>query len=593
MNKVATGSFAAFAAVFLGIASWTAAADSDKGNPVAGKAKSAVCASCHGEAGVSATDAFPNLAGQGYTYLVKQLTAFHDGTRKDPVMEPMAKSLSSADIADLAAYYSSLPAAPAALAASHDAGEVDGASTSDAHPPVIVSADFIVPRSHPTRQYWIDRLPAGAGRSIVVEKCQGCHDLQRTLAFVRPQEQWLNDVESMMRRGAPLTPAEKPVVVSYLTRNFGPTSPPIEARKEIGMVACTPAQWPKGSSDFRSNWTSPYNIWVSNQQGGSIDIVDATTKRVLRRIGCVSAPDRVEFSRDGNTAYVPDRVEHNVTVIDTRTGAIRAKVPLIDRPNVAVLTRDYKRLYVGIWPVRGDEDKRGYIQVMDTDTLKIVKTIETKGGIHDLWMPADGKTLLAMSPEGRFQDLYDTSDDHLIWTCCREAEIGTMNMEAAPDGSTSRIFFSYGGFPGIIVIDAKTGQELTRIRHPVDTEGPYKGVPHSSGNGKALGFHGGEISPDGKDYWVMQGSFVYRYELPSFKPLGDVHLAMIDQAGKPFQPAVEGSWLTISPDGQKVYAVRPGRNLISVIDVKTMKEEALIPTGEYPLHISIWPRGTP
>jgi hypothetical protein len=28
------------------------------------------------------------------------------------------------------------------------------------------------------------------------------------------------------------------------------------------------------------------------------------------------------------TAYAPDRVEHNITVIDTRTGAIKAKVPL-------------------------------------------------------------------------------------------------------------------------------------------------------------------------------------------------------------------------------------------------------------------------
>src|SRR5262249_2208015 len=178
-----------------------------------------------------------------------------------------------------------------------------------------------------------------------------------------------------------------------------------------------------------------------------------------------------------------------------------------------------------------------------------------------------------------------------IWTCCNEAEIGTMNMEAGPDGSTRRIFFSYSGFSGVVVIDAKTGKELQRVSHPVDTEGPFKGIPHASGNGKALGFHGGEISPDGKSYWVMEGSFVYKYELPSLKPLGDVPLAQVDQAGKSFKPAIEGAWLTISPDGSTIYAVRPGRNLLSVIDAKAMKEVALIPTGEYPLHISIWPRG--
>jgi YVTN family beta-propeller protein len=573
-------------------------ATSHRASPAAGAAaappangKAAVCASCHGPVGVSASDDFPNLAGQRYGYLVKQLTAFRDGTRQSPIMGPMAKPLSDADIADLATFFSSQKSAAATGAPR--AGQASAAPVDEPNPPIITSPDFVTPRVHPTKQYWASKLPAGEGRDIVGENCQLCHDLQRALAFVRPRDQWQNVVDAMTRRGAPLTPQQKAVVVEYLARNLGPNSPPIEGRKEIGRTFCKPADWPKGSSDFRKNWTSPYNIWVSNQQGASLDVVDPSSKKIVSRIRCMSAPDRAEFSRDGNTAYVPDRVEHNVTVIDTRTGAIKAKVPLVDRPNVSVLTRDYKKLYVGIWPVRGDEDKRGFIQVMDTSTLKIVKTIQVKGGIHDLWMSPDGKQVLAMSPEGRFMDLYDTRDDRKIWTCCHEAEIGTMNMEAAPDGSTSRIFFSYGGYGGIVVIDAKTGRELERIRHPVDTTGPYKGIPHSSGNSKSFGFHGGEISPDGKTYWVMQGSFVYRYALPSFKPLGDVHLAMVDQAGEPFRPAVEGSWLTISPDGQKVYAVRPGRNLLSVIDVKTMKEEALIPTGEYPLHISIWPRGTP
>jgi YVTN family beta-propeller protein len=458
------------------------------------------------------------------------------------------------------------------------------------HPP-ISPAGIVVPRQHPTRQYWADKMPDAEARPIIWQKCQICHDLQRTLAFVRPKEEWGHVVDAMIRRGAPVAPAEKTAIVAYMTKYFGPDSPQID--KEVGMRACKQSEWPKGASDFRGNWKSSYNIWVSNQQGGNIDIVDPQTRTIVRRINCISAPDRVEFSRDGNTAYAPDRVEHNITVIDTRTGAIKTKIPLVDRPNTAVLTRDYKKLYSGIWPVRGDEDKRGYVQVIDTGALKVVKTIEVKGGIHDTWMSPDGKEMLAMSPEGRFMDLFDTQDERKIWTCCTEAEIGTMNMERGADGATSRIFFSYSGYSGVVVIDAKTGKELERVNHPVDTTGPYKGIPHASGNGKALGFHGGEISPDGKNYWVMQGSFVYRYELPSFKPLGDVHLAMVDQAGKRFTPAIEGSWLTISPDGKKVYAVRPGRNLLSIIDVATMKEEALIPTGEYPLHISIWPRGTP
>lgn len=74
----------------------------------AGKAKSAVCAACHGANGISVVPIYPNLAGQHAAYMVKQLKAFKDGTRVDPVMAPQAAALTEADMANLAAYYESL-----------------------------------------------------------------------------------------------------------------------------------------------------------------------------------------------------------------------------------------------------------------------------------------------------------------------------------------------------------------------------------------------------------------------------------------------------------------------------------------------------
>jgi YVTN family beta-propeller protein len=572
-------------AVVLAAAAGSAVA---KGDAAAGQTKAASgCAGCHGANGVSPTDAFPNLAGQGYTYLVSQIKAFRAGMRKNPLMESASRALTDQDIENLATYFSGLkPGAPAvALTSTATPAPIVP------HPPII-SGGLLKPHPHPTRQYWADKLPPGEGRDIIVQKCQLCHDLQRAIAYARPKEQWQHVMGSMIRRGSPVSPEELPTAVSYLTKFFGPDSPSIA---EVGIKACKPSEWPRGTSDFRSKWKGQYTVWVSNQQGGGIDIVDPASNTIVHRIQCVSGADRVEFSRDGNIAYAPDRIEHNVTVIDTRTGAITAKVPLIDRPNTSVLSRDFKKLYVGIWPVRADEHTRGFVQVVDTTTLKVVKTIPTKGGIHDPWMSADGKLLLAMSPPGKFMNVYDTTqDEKLLYTCCTEAEIGTMNMETRADGSTSRIFFSYSGYYGVVIIDPKTGKELQRVPHSLNAaQAAATSGSESYLSASGSGFHGGEISPDGKNYWVITGSVVYRYELPSFKPLGNVRLAPVDQSGRRFTPAVEGTWLTISPDGQKVYGVRPGRNLMSVIDVKTMKEEALIPTGEYPLHISVWPRGTP
>ncbi|MDH3935542.1 MAG: cytochrome c [Gammaproteobacteria bacterium] len=78
------------------------------GDIIAGKASSASCAGCHGAQGISSNPLWPNLAGQQVGYLVKQLTAFRDGGRTDPMMTPMAKTLTDADIQNLAAWYNSL-----------------------------------------------------------------------------------------------------------------------------------------------------------------------------------------------------------------------------------------------------------------------------------------------------------------------------------------------------------------------------------------------------------------------------------------------------------------------------------------------------
>lgn len=79
-----------------------------EGDAAAGKEKSSTCAACHGADGISPNDLWPNLAGQKFAYLVKQLKAFRDGDRSDPMMSPMAANLSDEDINDLAAYFSGL-----------------------------------------------------------------------------------------------------------------------------------------------------------------------------------------------------------------------------------------------------------------------------------------------------------------------------------------------------------------------------------------------------------------------------------------------------------------------------------------------------
>ena len=79
------------------------------GDAVAGKEKSATCSACHGAEGVSSDVNNPILAGQYSSYLEHALKSYRDGSRKNAIMSGFASALSDEDIADLAAYYSSLP----------------------------------------------------------------------------------------------------------------------------------------------------------------------------------------------------------------------------------------------------------------------------------------------------------------------------------------------------------------------------------------------------------------------------------------------------------------------------------------------------
>ncbi len=76
-----------------------------EGNINAGKQKAESCASCHGDNGNSMVATFPKLAQQHSSYLARQLHAFKDGRRNDPMMSAMALALTDDDIADISAYY--------------------------------------------------------------------------------------------------------------------------------------------------------------------------------------------------------------------------------------------------------------------------------------------------------------------------------------------------------------------------------------------------------------------------------------------------------------------------------------------------------
>ncbi len=132
-----------FAARVLGA---DANADAAKNAIAAGKAASATCVACHGVAGNSATDQFPNLAAQVPGYIAAQLAKFKTGERENAVMAGIVAALSAQDMAALDAYYSSLK--------SHQGA--------------------ITPAQEPTARAG-GKLYRGGYKPFDISACMGCH----------------------------------------------------------------------------------------------------------------------------------------------------------------------------------------------------------------------------------------------------------------------------------------------------------------------------------------------------------------------------------------------------------------------------------
>ncbi len=105
VRKIADLLIFGLAAAVLTPAAWAA------GDVERGKAQAAPCAACHGQDGATPLAAdYPNIAGQNETYLLRQLQMIQSEQRSIPLMAGQLNGKSEQDLADLAAYYASLPA---------------------------------------------------------------------------------------------------------------------------------------------------------------------------------------------------------------------------------------------------------------------------------------------------------------------------------------------------------------------------------------------------------------------------------------------------------------------------------------------------
>ena len=302
-------------------------------------------------------------------------------------------------------------------------------------------------------------------------------------------------------------------------------------------------------------------IIQTNSAGDNVHLIDPATNKVVGVIQGIEVNHGAGVAPDGSRIYVSNEAESTLDVVDAKTLKVTGHVPLSGHPNNMAVGADGKKVYVGIIQAPGGVD------VIDTAAMKRIKTVPTKGSIHNAYVTPDGKYVVAGSIQGRTINIIDASTDEPAWTIDMDLGVRPMTFNTNPDGSTKWIFAQLSGLNGFAVVDFATRKEIKRINNPELPPGKAT-VPEGSDPS-----HGMAVTSDGKTLVVCSrlNNYLYFYSLPDLKALGGAELT-----GK------GAGWVTLTPDGKTAYVANPVTNDVSVVDVKTMKEVALIPVGFVP-----------
>jgi YVTN family beta-propeller protein len=301
-------------------------------------------------------------------------------------------------------------------------------------------------------------------------------------------------------------------------------------------------------------------IIQTNSAGDDVSIIDPATNKVVGTIHGIEVNHGAAAAPDGSRYYVSNEDRSSLDVVDSKTLQVAKSIKLTGHPNNISISKDGKRVYVAIAVAPGAVD------VVDTTSLEKVKSIPVKGAVHNTYVTPDGKYVVSGSIPSKVITVIDQKTETPAWSLEMDLGIRPMAFATNPDGSTKWIFVQLSNFNGFAVVDFATHNEINRIKLP---DLPPGKKPFLVGGNES---HGMAVTSDNKILVVNSrlNSSIYTYSIPDLNLLGQV------EVGK------SPDWVTLTPDGKRAYVANAASNSVSVVDIGSMKEITRIPVGEVP-----------
>src|SRR5690349_9038497 len=201
-------------------------------------------------------------------------------------------------------------------------------------------------------------------------------------------------------------------------------------------------------------------VYITNSAGDSIHVIDPATNKVVQVIKGIEAAHGIGFATDGSKVYVSNESDSTLDVFDRASGALIKKIALSNHPNNIAVTKNGDRVVVAI------AREPGAVDIIDTRTLTLKKTVPVHGRLHNIYVTPDGKYAVMGSIPKKLITVIDLATEEIAWELKLDLGVRPMTIEANEDGSTRRVFVQMSDYNGFAVVDFAKRVEVAKVRLP-------------------------------------------------------------------------------------------------------------------------------
>jgi len=295
-----------------------------------------------------------------------------------------------------------------------------------------------------------------------------------------------------------------------------------------------------------------------------IGVVDLTSQRLITTYQSGADPETFALSHDGRMLYVSNEDAGQMSAVDLTTGKVRATVAVGSEPEGVAVSADDRTVYVTC-------ETANSIYVIDARTMKVLAQIPTGKRPRAIYLAGEGHRGYATDEFGAALTVFDTRDFKVAQTI-ELGDPGVVRPMGIASADGRRLYVTTGRFGALLEVDPQAG----RVVRTVDKIGqrPW-GVALSQDGAKAYTANG--PSGDVSVIDLQSGRVEARIEVGG-SPWGVAAAAATAGTGSAGGPAAaeSGIWKAVVPPGGTMHGEFDSNDPVGLTAGVTIKADCSI-----------------